>query len=277
MLSVGSLFSGIGGIDLGLESTGHFRTIWNSEINPYGCRVLKTHWPNVPNLGDVRTIKAPPRADVVAGGFPCQDLSYAGKGRGLRGARSGLFYEMLRIVDETRPRWVVAENVPGLITRGLGEVLGAISGLGYDSWWDTLPAAYVGAPHLRYRVVLVSCSDPHAFGRFLDQVEKERRRLGDKPFGQPQDVGSSLPHTEGLGRQDGLAADLRATARGLHAPSHGPGLPGRGTPWDVEPDVGRMADGLPEWVDELEALGNAVVPELFARAGSWIAAAEGLT
>jgi DNA (cytosine-5)-methyltransferase 1 len=156
-LTFGSLFSGIGGMDLGLERAG-MRCVWQSEIDPYASRVLRKHWPSVPNLGDITRIdwSGVERPDLVCGGFPCQDISFAGKGAGLAGERSGLWYELARCVREVRPRIVLVENVAALFVRGLDAVLGTLASLGYDCEWACLPAAAVGAPHIRDRVFIVA-------------------------------------------------------------------------------------------------------------------------
>jgi len=159
MLTVGSLFSGIGGIELGLEATGGFRTIWHSEIDEYACKVLAKHWPDVPNHGDITTIDwsridAP---DVLCGGLPCQDISVAGKGAGIKdGTRSGLWFEFANAIRVLRPRYVLIENVAALIIRGLDIVLGDLAEIGYDAEWATVQAAQVGAPHKRERVFIVA-------------------------------------------------------------------------------------------------------------------------
>ena len=156
MIKVGSLFSGIGGLDLGLERAG-MKVKWMCEIDPYCRKVLKKHWPNVPCFEDITTVdfKAVEPVDLICGGFPCQDLSYAGKRIGLKGERSGLFYELMRAVCDIRPKYVLLENVPGLLTLGMGAVLGELTALGYDAEWESIPAAAFGAPHLRYRVFIV--------------------------------------------------------------------------------------------------------------------------
>jgi DNA (cytosine-5)-methyltransferase 1 len=157
MLTFGSLFSGIGGMDLGLERAG-MRCLWQSEIDPYASRVLRKHWPGVPNLGDITRIdwSGVERPDLVCGGFPCQDISIAGKGAGLAGERSGLWYELARCVREVRPRIVLVENVAALLFRGLDAVLRTLASLGYDCEWACLPAAAVGAPHIRDRVFILA-------------------------------------------------------------------------------------------------------------------------
>lgn len=146
-LAVLDLFSGIGGFSLGLERTGGFRTVAFCEIDPFCRRVLAKHWPEVPCYEDVRTLTADTLArdgitvDVICGGFPCQDLSFAGKRAGLEGDRSGLWGEYARIIREVRPQFVIVENVPGLLSLGLGDVLGDLAAGGYDAVWDCIPAA----------------------------------------------------------------------------------------------------------------------------------------
>jgi DNA (cytosine-5)-methyltransferase 1 len=156
MLTFGSLFAGIGGFDLGFERAG-MQCKWQVEIDPYAQAVLKKHWPTVRRWDDVRTWPQPDteRVDVICGGFPCQDISYAGKGAGISGERSGLFYEAMRIVGEMGPRFVVLENVAALLTRGLDQVLGTLASFGFDAEWDCIPAAAFGLPHYRERVFIV--------------------------------------------------------------------------------------------------------------------------
>jgi DNA-cytosine methyltransferase len=157
VLTVGSLFAGIGGFDLGLERAG-MRSVWQCEIDPYAQRVLEKHWPDVLRVPDIRHVGARtvPYVDVICGGFPCQDISIAGAGAGIDGERSGLWSEYARVVGELRPRYVVVENVSVLLARGLGRVLGDLAALGYDAEWDCIPASAVGAPHQRDRIWLVA-------------------------------------------------------------------------------------------------------------------------
>lgn len=156
-MKVGSLFSGIGGFDLGLERAG-FQTAWFCEQDEFCQRVLRKHWPDVPIYDDITTLRGQDvePVDALCGGFPCQDLSYAGRGAGIEGERSGLWSEYARLIGELRPRYVFVENVPALLTRGLGRVLGDLAALGYDAEWDCIPASAVGAPHRRDRVWLVA-------------------------------------------------------------------------------------------------------------------------
>lgn len=157
MPTFGSLFAGIGGIDLGLERAG-WEARWQVEIDDFAASVLARHWPDVPRHRDVREVgkhNLEP-VDLIAGGFPCQDISVAGKGAGLDGERSGLWFEHLRIVQELRPTWVLAENVPALRTRGADTVLDGLAAAGYSCWPLVVGARHVGAPHRRDRVWIVA-------------------------------------------------------------------------------------------------------------------------
>lgn len=161
-LRVLDLFSGSGGFSLGLERTGGFETVAFCEIEPAARNILRKHWPEVPQYDDIRTLTADRLAErgiwpnVIAGGFPCQDLSVAGKGEGLSGQQSGLWYEYLRLIGEIRPDFVIVENVAALLKRGLGAVLGGLAEIGYNAEWDCIPATFVGAPHNRDRLWLVA-------------------------------------------------------------------------------------------------------------------------
>lgn len=135
-------------------------TVAFCETNTYARRVLSRHWPGVPIFGDICGLRASDLAsppDVICGGFPCQDISIASRtAAGLSGARSGLWYEMLRLISETRPSWVIAENAPTLRNRGLEECLRGLSQIGYDAEWHCLSAASLGAPHRRDRLWLIA-------------------------------------------------------------------------------------------------------------------------
>ena len=153
-LTFGSLFAGIGGIDLGLERAG-MNCLWQVEIDQFCRGVLSKHWPKVPKFGDITAVNPEDlaRVSVIAGGFPCQNISQAGKQEGIEdGAKSGLWREFARIVRSIRPRAVIVENVPGLLIRDLGRVLGDLAECGYDAEWDSVSAHAVGAPHIRDRV-----------------------------------------------------------------------------------------------------------------------------
>jgi DNA (cytosine-5)-methyltransferase 1 len=160
-LIVLDLFSGIGGFSLGLHWAG-MRTAAFCETDPFCRAVLARHWPEIPVYDDVRTLSATAlardgiRPGLICGGFPCQDASLAGRGAGLDGARTGLWREMARLVGECRPGWVVAENVPGLRSRGADRVLADLEALGYRSWPLVVGAVHAGAPHRRRRLWIVA-------------------------------------------------------------------------------------------------------------------------
>ena len=165
MMTVGSLFAGIGGIELGLEQSGGFQTKWQVEKDPYALKILARHWPDAWRFRDVRYFlggkrwrrcRAAWHVDLVCGGFPCQDLSNAGRRAGIGGARSGLWSEFARVLRLLRPRYVIVENVPALAIRGIERVVGDLAELGYSAEWDLIPAAALGAPHRRWRMWIVA-------------------------------------------------------------------------------------------------------------------------
>jgi DNA (cytosine-5)-methyltransferase 1 len=164
-VNVLDLFSGIGGFSLGLERAG-MRTVAFCEIDPYCRAVLRKHWPDVPIHEDVRSLtsirlvntlhRASWPIDVICGGFPCQDISEAGRGSGIEGERSGLWRSFYRLIGELRPRYAIVENVSALAWRGLGTILGDLAEIGYDAEWSSVSACSVGAPHPRERVFIVA-------------------------------------------------------------------------------------------------------------------------
>ena len=224
-LTFGSLFAGIGGFDLGFERAGMVCK-WQVEIDEYATRVLKKHWPNVHRERDIRECGSHnlESVDVICGGFPCQDISYAGLGAGLDGERSGLFFEAIRLVRQLQPRVVVLENVAALLNRGMGTVLGALASFGYDAEWHCIPACAVGAPHRRDRVWIVADTE-------RDEQPREKPCVG--PLGRMGRVEQSVAW-------DGGWENTLATLRG------------------VDDGLSRQVDR----VNRLKALGNAVVPKI---------------
>ena len=184
-MKLGSLFSGIGGFDLGFEQAG-FEVAWQVEFDKHAQGVLRRHWPDTQQFGDVREVGKHnlSAVDVLVGGFPCQDLSVAGRRAGLAGERSGLFYEFARIIGELEPTWVVIENVPGLLSsrggRDMGAVLGTLSELGYGWAYRVLDAQYLGVPQRRRRVFIVGCSGGRSQRAAEVLLEPESLR-GDSP------------------------------------------------------------------------------------------------
>ena len=323
-MKVLDLFSGIGGFSLGLERAG-MTTVAFCEIEPFCRQVLAKHWPGAPIYDDVRFLTGERlRADgvvpdLICGGFPCQDISVAGRGAGLSGERSGLWFEYLRVIEETRPRWVVIENVPALRSRGLDVVLGGLAALGYDAEWHCVPASAVGAPHRRDRVWLVANADagqreqPRGTLRAGRDAADRCGEVVANAHGSRQHEQAGGRHESGMGSAqrgddvaDALRAEpphwnaepLRSRAAAIHAERRrGSGdlahtehgrcegrLPLRSfigadavvpsSWWGAEPDVGRVAHGVPRRVDRLRALGNAVVPQIPELIGRAIMRAE---
>lgn len=158
-MTFGSLFSGIGGMDLGLERAG-MECRWQVEIDPFCTKVLERHWPGVKRYGDIKTVTELEYVDVMCGGFPCQDLSQAGKRAGIEGTRSGLWFEFARLIGIVRPRYVLIENVPGLLVHdAMRRVIGELARLGYVGCWRSLRASEFGAAHLRKRVFIVAYTE----------------------------------------------------------------------------------------------------------------------
>lgn len=158
-MKIGSLFSGYGGLDMAAEAVFGGTTAWHSEVDQHASKVLALRWPGVPNLGDIAAVdwSTVEPVDVIAGGFPCQDISSAGRGAGIKeGTRSGLWYRYADAVRVLRPRFVFVENVGALVVRGLDIVLGDLAALGYDAEWTSLRASDVGAPHRRERIFLLA-------------------------------------------------------------------------------------------------------------------------
>ena len=178
-MTFGSLFAGIGGFDLGLERAG-LTCRWQIEIDPFCRQVLARHWPDVLRYADIRTLdgRALPAVDLLCGGFPCQDLSFAGFGAGLAGSRSGLWRDYWRIIRDVRPHIVLVENVPALLIRGIDVVLGDLAGLGFDAEWACLSACSLGAAHPRQRLFVVAyANSEHGWPRFRDSIAHAFRSL----------------------------------------------------------------------------------------------------
>jgi DNA (cytosine-5)-methyltransferase 1 len=284
ILTHGSLFSGIGGFDLGFERAG-IKTLWQVEIDGYANKILERHFPNAVRFYDIRKVGKQNLAsvDIVSGGFPCQDISNAGKRTGIEGARSGLWREMHRIVCELRPKYVVVENVAALLNRGMGRVFGDLAAIGYDAEWQSIRASDVGAPHRRERIWIVAYSRNvrcNAGGS-----EQSLQRIGT--HGETQDVANPIGSRQGLHfneecetktdiREASDAESCSKTAAGAkndercesQAGNWRQVFAGRSPEircsewWSVEPDVGRVAHGIPFRVDRLKGLGNAIVPQI---------------
>ena len=268
-LTFGSLFAGIGGIDLGLERAG-WTCRWQVEWDEYCQHVLAHHWPDVPRYGDITAVdwSSVEPVDLIAGGFPCQPVSIAGRGRAQSDDR-WLWPEFARAIRYLRPRYVLVENVRNLLAvndgAAFGEVLGDLAALGYDAEWDCIPAAAVGAPHVRDRVWIVGTraklgrllADPDD-GRPRDSVRTGRDAAGDGC----SDVADAISGFESLDWAAGRMGRLVELD---------PTTPDRRSTWTPEPDVGRVVDGVPARMDRLRALGNAVVPQVVEMIGQRLA------
>jgi len=274
-ITYGSLFSGIGGIDLALDRLG-MDCLWQVELDDYCRKVLDNHWPNVEKLKDVREcgMRNLAPVDLICGGFPCTDVSVAGRRAGIEAPRSGLWKEFARIIRDLRPRYVFVENVEGLLHNGMGRVLGDLASLGYDAEWEVLSAADVGAPHLRKRVWIVAYTvlnpegTAHGQGSDrggADRVQEHRHGVGD----DPRDCGEALAYARQQGLQGHAGDGHRGNQPGrLGEEPDGPtgeagvsgGIWGEDW-WQSESGIRRVAHGISNRVHRLKALGNAVVPQ----------------
>lgn len=247
MLKIGSLFSGIGGIELGLERTGGFQVSWQCEVDPYCLHVLIEHWPNAERFADIRLLSAAdvPPTDILVGGFPCQDISLAGSRKGLAGARSSLWFEFLRLIREIRPRYVLIENVPAIyyaIDQGqevpespIQRILLDLAGSGYDAEWHTFSAAQCGLPHYRKRCFIVAYA--HRDGR-------------ETLFANLESFTSSTGHGSKLDQCGRLLEEYESRLG--------------------EPSVFGTDPGISHRLDRLAGVGNSVVPLVAQRVGECI-------
>jgi len=289
-------FSGIGGFSLAARWVGGFETIQFVERDPYCQQVLAKHWPTVPIHDDICTFNPEPHsADIVCGGFPCQDISQAGKGAGLAGSRSGLFYELLRVVRLVGPRYIVLENVAAITYRGMDDVLGALAEAGFDAEWACIPAAAVGACHQRDRWWCVAYAQGKRWGarpgQGASQTGYQRPRTGDGGAGSDVAYSQNMLSHGGAGQQQGQPQGQSVPESGngdradaantigqrfpqpippAFAPQEGqpawPPAPRRLNPdWRShvsQPVLCGGDAGLSNGLDRLKALGNAVVPQV---------------
>ena len=366
MHKVLDLFSGIGGFSLGLESTGGFETVGFCEIDPKARLVLNKHWPDIPVYENIKELTYERlKADgnlptVITGGFPCQDISVAGKRKGIKAERSGLWSEMFRLIRDVRPTWAIIENVSALRSKGLTLVLQNLSSIGYMCEWHCIPASAVGAPHQRDRIWIVAhpaseCTGPciretlsgwkdseasdtepccgskggdTLFSKFGNE-ERPDNQMADTLCEHSAERGecANLEEQGNCGRDDsgggkgnaerkrpirvsgGGACDEVADSDSERCgggngtgcadgewlifqgeqerSTMGSEVEGCCTPhresikrlsefWTVEPNVGRVAHGVPNRVDRLKQLGNSVVPQIPFLLGSAILNAESI-
>jgi DNA (cytosine-5)-methyltransferase 1 len=268
-LRVLDLFSGIGGFSLGLERSGGFETVAFCEIEPYCRAVLKKHWPDVPCYDDVRTAQFKPgSADIVVGGFPCQDISGAGKRAGISGARSGLFRELVRAIRVVRPKYAIMENVADLLHRGMGDVLGELATSRLHAEWDCVPAAAVGAPHERNRVWIVAYPGSREQPQRSAPSIRRRSKSKSKSVGRPADADHQGKLQPGWPFRE-------IWRRPFHG---GQSWVGWSENWvDRLGALCRVDDGISRRLDESRPVGNAVTPDIPELIGKAIMQAEGVT
>jgi len=270
------LFSGIGGFALAAEWTwgDELDIVGFCEIEKYAQKVLQKNFPGVPIHEDITKLNGKDfkNIDIITGGFPCQDISIAGKGEGIEGSRSGLWTEMCRIISEVRPRYAIIENVPMLIHRGLERVLCDLTEIGYDCEWQIIGADEVGAWHRRKRIWIVAysrhlCGRDNEYGnvglcsgkqinetiRTAPQLKVTRPSTESEVVPNTNSFGCKLRRTETRSRETNIErSSTRQEFISTRSESY----------WTTEPNVGRVANGIPKRVDRLKGLGNAIVPQV---------------
>jgi DNA (cytosine-5)-methyltransferase 1 len=284
-VKVGSLFSGIGGFDLGLERAG-MQIAWQVEIDPFCCKILEKHWPGVKRYGDIKEVKGTELepVDLICGGPPCQPVSCAGKRRGDKDDR-WLWPEALRLVEEIHPTWCLFENPPGFLSMGFDETVSHLEVEGYEVGAFNIPACGVDAPQLRYRIWIVAYSESRQDnGRERrDMAETAGGGQGIDPAVNPggEDVADTKQCSSNR-RTDRISGGQWEQKETLQDGRHGTGetdgmrsaesrmgvlaygLPARlaGLEWPPEPDIPRVATGVKDRVNKLKALGNALIPQI---------------
>ena len=261
-LKIIDTFSGIGGFSYAAEKlVGGFETVAFVECEPYCQKILKKHWPNVLIYDDIKSYNPEPySADVVCGGFPCQDISTAGQGKGItKETRSGLFYELMRVVRLVRPKYIVLENVAAILNNGLGIVLGELAKAGFDCEWACIPASALGACHQRDRWWLVGINkeSPNPNDARLQEERPEQQTTGVEQYGKLGNV------TNPSG--DRLQGEVRSRlSRQTWSQKNSRRLNPNWRSYESEPVLRRGDDGLSNRIHRLKALGNSIVPQVAA-------------
>lgn len=258
-----ALFAGIGGGIIGGKLLG-WRTVCAVERDAYSAAVLAQRQNDgcieaFPIWSDVETFEPEPWrgvVDVVSGGFPCQDISNAGRGAGINGARSGMWFEMLRIVRGVQPKFVFIENVAAIANRGLATVLGCLAEAGFDAEWGVLSAAEIGARHKRERMWILAINSNSNSARELQQKRSEQNKRQ-----WISDVCENVPNSvrTGLERQRESIYPVRASQNENRQTDWIADV-SKPQVWELEPSLGRVADGVPHRVYRIKGLGNAQVP-----------------
>ena len=244
MVRIGSLFAGIGGFELGLEQAiPNSKTVWQVEQDPFCQKVLKKNWPNAQIFPDIRLVGARnlSKVEIICGGFPCQDISKAGKREGLNGKKSGLWFEMRRVIQELAPPIVIIENVATLRNNGLGQVLNDLAVCRYDAEWVDLRASDFGAPHERRRIFIIAYDKSRLFfqGPITDTLSSREQVYSSSTKRMEKEIQPEYSSSQ----NDGLQPDKY---------------------WErfaTQPPLCRRDDGVPHRLDRIRALGNAIVPQ----------------
>tara|TARA_R100001460_G_scaffold3923_1_gene11389 strand:+ start:714 stop:1652 length:939 start_codon:yes stop_codon:yes gene_type:complete len=306
MITIGSCFSGIGGFELGLErAIPNSTTIWQIEQDPFCQSVLARHWPSAVIHQDIRQVssKVLPYVDIMCGGFPCQDISIAGKQEGINGKKSGLWWEMHRLIGEIRPRVIVLENVAAIIQNGLSTVSESLAQLGYDLEWQIISARQFGAPHIRKRWFGVAYPNhqkqyakpinakverapesdaasayPNSHRIWLkqhNQTKQQEKETQPAGFGQIESAGfngAAHSNSEHITKQSNMPSSMAQSTESecsssqagwIHPENYWHQNPPKPTLCDLD-------DGIPNRVARLKALGNAIVPQCSQYIGSQI-------
>ena len=275
MIKIGSLFSGIGGFELGLErAIPDSKTIWQVEQDRYCQKVLKKHWPDAKIYNDVRDITAEKvePVDLICGGFPCQDISVAGKGEGLDGKKSGLWWEMHRIIRSLRPRVVVLENVAAITIRGGLSVIGSLTEIGYVCEWSIISARERGASHLRERwfCVAYSSSERCLERQGLEKKIQQTRHKGlQREESKKSNLSESIYSTNNASHSHGERCKKRFRTGAIKEKNQHYKIDlvresKTSNYWkrhEAPSPICRVDDGIPNRVDRIRALGNAIVPQ----------------
>lgn len=260
------LFSGIGGFRLGAGMAGiKFENEFHSDIDVYANKVYKKHYTESIQLGDITKIKCEDLLKygsewIITGGFPCQDISIAGKGAGLEGSRSGLWFEMWRIISGIQPRFAIMENVAALTFRGLDRVLGSLAEIGYNAEWQDIRAEDMGAPHRRERLWIVAYPEQK---RWRKRPNVERVSSSVQEGRKTSNITCDSDQTQGImadtekQRLEGLRQN-RKLSSGIITGCGG----AIGKKWPVEPTICRVVNGLPNRSHRLRCLGNSIVPQI---------------
>ena len=235
-ITIGSLFSGIGGFELGLErAIPQARTIWQVEQDSFCQSILRRHWPEATLYSDINQVGSHNLAevDILCGGFPCQDISRAGKQEGINGKKSGLWWQMHRLISEIGPRVIVLENVAAIVSNGLSTVSESLAKLGYDLEWQIVSARQFGAPHIRKRWFGIAYANSHRLWlKQHNQTQQQEKEAQSAINGQAQSVGLGSEHPANYWHQD-----------------------------PPKPTLCELDDGVSNRVARLKALGNAIVPQ----------------